>query len=119
MYIDVHCHLTGDEFENVGGMDEVIKRAEENGVARMICSGFDLASSYAAKTLAEKYEKGTRDKVTREYGKVFIYNYTHNRFCGDKQILVFKNECYYDAVIVELSGECFDYIQKSCATENE
>ena len=21
MYIDVHCHLTGDEFENVGGMD--------------------------------------------------------------------------------------------------
>ena len=69
--------------------------------------------------LAEKYEKGTRDKVNREYGKVFIYNYTHNRFCGDKQILVFKNEGYYDAVIVELSRECFDYIQKSCATENE
>lgn len=56
MYIDVHCHLTGDEFENVGGMDEVIKRAEENGVARMICSGFDLASSLEAKALAEKYE---------------------------------------------------------------
>jgi TatD DNase family protein len=56
MYIDVHCHLTGDEYGGVGGMDEVIKRAEENGVARMICSGFDLASSYAAKTLAEKYE---------------------------------------------------------------
>ena len=56
MYIDVHCHLTGDEFESVGGMDEVIKRAEENGVERMICSGFDLASSYASKELAEKYE---------------------------------------------------------------
>lgn len=56
MYIDVHCHLTGDEFESVGGMDEVIKRAEQNGVGRMICSGFDLGSSCAAKALAEKYE---------------------------------------------------------------
>ena len=56
MYIDVHCHLTGDEFDDVGGMDEVIKRAKQNGVERMICSGFDLASSLEAKALAEKYE---------------------------------------------------------------
>ena len=56
MYIDVHCHLTGDEFENVGGMDEVIARARAQGVGRMICSGFDVASSKIAKTLSEKYE---------------------------------------------------------------
>ncbi len=55
MYIDVHCHLTGDEFQTVGGVDEVVARAKENGVARMICSGFDLASSYIAKELSEKY----------------------------------------------------------------
>ena len=55
MYIDVHCHLTGDEFENVGGMDEVIARARAQGVGRMICSGFDVASSKIAKTLSEKY----------------------------------------------------------------
>ena len=44
-YIDVHCHLTGDEFDAVGGVAEVLKRARENGVERVICSGFDLASS--------------------------------------------------------------------------
>ena len=54
-YIDVHCHLTGDEFDAVGGMDEVLNRARENGVERVICSGFDLASSKIAKELAEKY----------------------------------------------------------------
>ena len=56
MYIDVHCHLTGDEFSEVGGMNEVIARAKENGVGRMICSGFDLNSSLIAKDLAERYE---------------------------------------------------------------
>lgn len=56
MYIDVHCHLTGDEFASVGGMDAVMERAKENGVGLMICSGFDLTSSNAAKALAEKYK---------------------------------------------------------------
>ena len=55
-YIDVHCHLTGDEFDAVGGMDEVLARARENGVERVICSGFDLTSSKIAKGLAEVYE---------------------------------------------------------------
>ncbi len=55
-YIDVHCHLTGAEFDAVGGMDEVLARARENGVERVICSGFDLTSSKIAKELAEKYE---------------------------------------------------------------
>ena len=55
-YIDVHCHLTGDEFDAVGGMGEVLARARENGVERVICSGFDLTSSKIAKELAEKYD---------------------------------------------------------------
>ena len=55
-YIDVHCHLTGDEFDEVGGVAEVLARARENGVERVICSGFDLASSRVAKDLAETYE---------------------------------------------------------------
>ncbi len=55
-YIDVHCHLTGDEFDEVGGVAEVLARARENGVERVICSGFDLASSKIAKTLAETHE---------------------------------------------------------------
>ena len=55
MYIDVHCHLTGDEFDAVGGVEEVLSRAKENGVETVICSGFDLDSSRIAKDLAEKY----------------------------------------------------------------
>lgn len=56
MYIDVHCHLTGGEFEEVGGVDGVIARAQENGVGLMVCSGYDLDSSHIAKDLSEKYE---------------------------------------------------------------
>ncbi len=56
MYIDVHCHLTGDEYESVGGLEEVIARAKAKGVERMICSGFDLISSKQAAKLSERFE---------------------------------------------------------------
>ncbi len=56
MYIDIHCHLTGEEFEPLGGVEAAIRRAEEAGVSRMICSGFDLASSLQAAEIANRYE---------------------------------------------------------------
>lgn len=56
MYIDVHCHLTGGEFEEVGGVDAVIRRAEDEGVGRMICSGYDLDSSVVAAKISETYD---------------------------------------------------------------
>ncbi len=56
MYVDIHCHLTGEEFLSVGGVDEVIHRAKAQGVGLMVCSGFDLASSVIAKNLSEKHE---------------------------------------------------------------
>lgn len=55
MYIDVHCHLT-DDYSAVGGVDEVIARANAAGVKRIICSGYDLLSSQTAARLAEKHE---------------------------------------------------------------
>ncbi|MBQ7924215.1 MAG: TatD family hydrolase [Clostridia bacterium] len=57
MFIDAHCHITGDEFEEIGGVDGVLKRAKEHGVSKIVCSGFDLASSKRAAELAEKYEE--------------------------------------------------------------
>ena len=54
-YIDVHCHLTGDEFEEVGGVDGALERAKDAGVERVICSGYDLASSYIAAELANRH----------------------------------------------------------------
>ena len=56
MLIDCHCHLTGGEFENVGGLEGVMDRAKEHGVERMICSGYDLDSSFVAAEIAEKYD---------------------------------------------------------------
>ena len=56
MYIDVHCHLTGDEYEEIGGVEGVLARAQENDVGIVICSGFDLQSSIEAKQLSEQYE---------------------------------------------------------------
>ena len=56
MYIDVHCHLTGEEFETLGGVEGVVRRAQEAGVSRIVCSGFDLASSIKAAELAERFE---------------------------------------------------------------
>jgi Tat protein secretion system quality control protein TatD with DNase activity len=52
MYIDIHCHLTGGEFDSI---ENVLARAKENGVERIVCSGFDLDSSYAAAELASLY----------------------------------------------------------------
>ena len=57
MFIDVHCHLTGGEYEEIGGVEGVLARAKEHGVGIVICSGFDLDSSMIAKTLSERYEE--------------------------------------------------------------
>ena len=54
MSIDVHCHLTGGEYDRAGGLTAVLERARAAGVSAMICSGFDLESSLAAKELSEQ-----------------------------------------------------------------
>ena len=54
-YIDIHCHLTGGEYEPLGGVDTVIRTARENGLKIIVCSGYDLDSSVQAKDLAERY----------------------------------------------------------------
>ena len=56
MYIDIHCHLTGDEYAEKGGADGVIGRANANGVELIVCSGFDLQSSEQAKEIADTHE---------------------------------------------------------------
>ena len=56
MYIDAHCHLTGNEWDDEGGVEQAVSRAESAGVHRMICSGFDIPSSETALVLAEKYK---------------------------------------------------------------
>ena len=53
MLIDTHAHLDYPEFSE--DLDEVLQRAEEAGVTRIITIGTGLESSRRAVALAEKY----------------------------------------------------------------
>ncbi len=55
MLIDSHCHLHDDAFAN--DRDEVIRRAREAGVERIITIGTSVAESRAAIALAEEHEE--------------------------------------------------------------
>ena len=52
MFIDTHCHLNDERYENI---DEIVARMRENGVTKAICAGYDAASSLRAQKLAERY----------------------------------------------------------------
>ncbi|MEM9398888.1 MAG: TatD family hydrolase [Verrucomicrobiota bacterium] len=53
MLIETHCHLDFPDFQD--DLSDVIKRAEDAGVSRMISIGTDLPSSRRAIQLAEKF----------------------------------------------------------------
>ncbi len=55
-YIDVHCHLDGDEYDELGGLDYLVENALSRNVKYLVCSGTDVETSYKAKDIAEKYE---------------------------------------------------------------
>lgn len=52
-WVDTHCHLDWSAFDV--DRDEVIRRALEAGVTRMVTIGVDVASSRRAIELAERY----------------------------------------------------------------
>ena len=54
MFTDTHAHLMVPEFD--GDRDEVIRRAQDAGVLRIVLIGFDLQTSRAAVDLASSYE---------------------------------------------------------------
>ena len=54
MLTDTHCHLDFDPFDH--DRDQVIDRAEKQGLNRILIPGVDLASSRAAVALAEQHE---------------------------------------------------------------
>ena len=51
--IDVHAHLTDEKFDDI---NDVVTRAIEAGVQKIICSACDFVSSEKVISLAEKYE---------------------------------------------------------------
>lgn len=51
--VDSHCHLQDAAFDP--DRDEVLRRAEEAGIERILVPGYDLPSSYAALALAASH----------------------------------------------------------------
>lgn len=51
-YIDVHCHINGEDYGNV---EKLIENIQTAGVKKIISVGFDLPSSRYCRDLAEKY----------------------------------------------------------------
>lgn len=54
MLFDTHAHLNADQFEE--DVDEVIKRAQAEGVSNIVVVGFDEKTIKGALKLAESYE---------------------------------------------------------------
>ena len=53
MFIDSHCHLSCDDYENI---DDVVKNAKENKVEYLIVSGYDLKNNKEILKYADLYD---------------------------------------------------------------
>jgi len=53
--IDSHAHLDDERFD--GDRDEVVARAREAGIERIVCPGIDLATSRKVVELAHRYDE--------------------------------------------------------------
>jgi TatD DNase family protein len=53
LLVDTHCHLNLNLYEN--DLDEVLERAWEQGLVRIMIPGVDLETSQSAVTLSERY----------------------------------------------------------------
>ena len=54
MFIDSHCHIYYDTYNN--DIADVINRAHNAGVEKLICVGVDLKSSESCIELADKFK---------------------------------------------------------------
>ena len=54
MFIDVHCHLNDERYEN---LDDVVAQFKKEDVSWVINAGYDLKSSYKGLALSKKYEE--------------------------------------------------------------
>jgi TatD DNase family protein len=52
---DTHCHLNSQQFE--GDLPQVLERAQEAGIVRVLIPGLDIGSSEKAVKLAEAHEQ--------------------------------------------------------------
>ena len=72
MYIDSHCHLSVEDYDNI---DLVIRQNRENNIGKIIVSGCSKDSILESVELASKYDDVY---VTLGYHPSEVLNYTDN-----------------------------------------
>ena len=78
MIIDTHCHINDIKYDL--DVKEVISRAVESGVEKMICVGTDLKTSEKAIELADKYSEiyatvGYHPHESKDAEKGYLYEF--------------------------------------------
>tara|TARA_Y100000768_G_scaffold378016_1_gene351923 strand:- start:250 stop:1011 length:762 start_codon:yes stop_codon:yes gene_type:complete len=53
--IDTHCHINDEKYKN--DIDQIVQRAIDSGVKKMICVGVDLETSEKAILISDKFEE--------------------------------------------------------------
>lgn len=96
MYIDTHCHLFSEYYDNI---DEIINKCKGNNIKRIIVSGVDMDSNKEVLELVNKY-----DIV---YGSIGFHPTELNDFSYDN--LVWLEEHINDNKIVAVGEIGLDY----------
>ena len=83
MIIDTHCHLDDDRYDDI---DDVIKRAKEQGVERFIIPGADPRTLKRAVELSEKYKEvyfsvGVHPYDAKSYDRDFLESFVTHEKC--------------------------------------
>lgn len=98
MLVDTHAHLNFKEYQE--NLDEVVKKAVENEVTKIICVSSNLAESEKAIEIAQKYER----IVLAAAGIHPHQTDPENKLSLEKQIKKLKELVKEKAVVV--IGEC-------------
>ena len=93
MYIDTHCHVFSEYYDNIEG---IVKKCKEKGVTKIIVSGCDMKSNMEVLELINKYDiiYGTigfhpteLDDFKDEYFDFLINNINNKKIVGIGEIL--------------------------------
>lgn len=84
MIIDTHCHLDSNSY--MQDLDEVIKRAQQNGVKGILIPGADIKTLPLAQEISHKYENvyfaaGVHPYDIQTYDKDVLKNYLQDEKC--------------------------------------
>jgi TatD DNase family protein len=82
--IDTHCHLDDEKFDE--DLDDVIQRAHENGVTKMIIPGADINDLDKAKNICEQYDGiyfavGVHPYHIEQYDEKYLESFISHEKC--------------------------------------